>query len=490
MEKSFVGTRALDDVALDLHRGEVHALLGENGAGKSTLIKILAGVYQADAGTFLLDGKPVEPAPGALPIAFIHQDLGLVDTMTVAENVALIAGYRRRAGLIDWRGTRRAGVEALSRLSTDIDPDARVGGLSAADKAIVAIARALALDAQIVVLDEPTAALPEQDVSRLLDTVVRLRDRGVAVLYVTHRLDEVFRIADRITVLRNGKRVRSDPVSAVDSAQLVHAIVGRPLDEVFVTPVAETGRVVMEVEELTVRKVGPVSFSLRAGEILGLVGLRGAGQAEIGRAIYGDMEIRGGVVRLDGADARVRAPFEATRRGIGFVSSKRREESLAGGLTVRENLYPDPGLFGRSAFTPIGPARERQDAREIIRRFSVRPADPERIIATLSGGNQQKIIVARWLAAGRRVIVLEEPTLGVDVGAKAEIYGLFQEALDAGMAILLISADMEEVAGIAHRALVFNRGRITHEVGRDQLSVSKLVALSADSADTAHTGKD
>ncbi|MDM9625088.1 sugar ABC transporter ATP-binding protein [Rhizobium sp. S152] len=490
LQKRFLGTRALDDVSLDLYSGEVHALLGENGAGKSTLIKILAGVYTADEGEFLLDGVAVRPAPGVMPIAFIHQDLGLVDTMTVAENVALVAGYPRRAGMIDWDEARHASIRALSVLGVEIEPDTKVGKLSAADKAIVAIARALTLNAKIVVLDEPTAALPEKDVSRLLDTVARLRDRGVAVLYVTHRLDEVFRVANRITVLRNGRMVRTDRIGEVDAATLVHSIVGRPLQDVFVTPVAEAGRAVLSLADVVVKNVGPVSFEVRSGEVLGLVGLRGAGQTEIGRALFGDALLEAGTIRLDGREITPRSPLEASRDGIGFVSSKRREESLAGGLTVRENLYPDSRLYGKSAFSPISRKSERRSANEIIRRFSVRPADSERIIATLSGGNQQKIILARWLAAGRRVIVLEEPTLGVDVGAKAEIYGLFQNALDAGTAILLISSDMEEVAGIAHRALVFNRGRILHEVGREQLSVPRLVALAADDQSQSRKGAE
>jgi ribose transport system ATP-binding protein len=487
LEKIFLGTRALDGVDLELYAGEVHALLGENGAGKSTLIKLLAGVYTPDGGEFLLKGAQSRPGID-LPIAFIHQDLGLVDTLTVSENVALIAGYKRSSGFIHWQRTREAAVKALARLDADIDPDTIVGRLSAADKAIVAIARSLALDAEIVVLDEPTAALPAQDVVKLLEAVDRLRSRGVAVLYVTHRLDEVFRIADRITVLRNGAKVRSDLVAEVNSASLVHSIVGRPLEDVFVSPVAQSGETVLELNNVEVSGVGPVSFSVRAGEVLGLVGLRGAGQAEIGRAIYGDLHVDAGAFRLEGRLISPSSPMAASRLGIGFVSSKRREESLAGGLTVRENLYPEPKLFGRSALSPTLPRQEKAAAADVIRQYSVRPADSERVIATLSGGNQQKIIVARWLVAGRRVIVLEEPTLGVDVGAKAEIYGLFQKALDAGMSVILISADMEEVAGIAHRALVFNRGEITNEVSRENLTVSRLVALASDQNTRARAG--
>ncbi len=484
--KRFLGTQALGDVDLDLHRGEVHALLGENGAGKSTLIKMLAGVYAPDGGEIRLDGQVVRPVAGRLPIAFIHQDLGLVDTMTVAENVALVAGYHWRFGLIDWSATWRAAVEALQVLGSDIDPGQVVGDLTAADKAIVAIARALALHVEVVVLDEPTAALPESDVARLLACVRRLREEGVAVLYVTHRLDEVFRIADRVTVLRNGRRVCSEPIAALDAAGLVHRIVGRPLEEVFVTPVAESGATVLEVENLRAGSAGPVSFRLQAGEVLGLVGLRGAGQEAIGRALFGDLAISGGQVRLDGEPLHLETPCDAARRGIGFVSSKRREESLANGLTVRENLFPDVLLTGGHPWAPVMPSREHARTREVIDRFSVRPRDSEAVIANLSGGNQQKIIVARWLVANRRLIVLEEPTLGVDVGAKAEIYALFQKALDAGTSVLLISSDMEEVAGISHRALVFNRGRIAREVAREELSVPALTALAASQSSNPH----
>ncbi|PZQ83059.1 MAG: sugar ABC transporter ATP-binding protein [Ancylobacter novellus] len=484
--KRFLGTQALDGVDLDLRRGEVHALLGENGAGKSTLIKMLAGVYAPDSGEVRLDGEAVWPGAVRLPIAFIHQDLGLVDTMTVAENVALIAGYPRCLGLIDWTATRRAAVNALSVLGSDIDPNRAVGELTAADKAIVAIARSLALKVDVVVLDEPTAALPENDVAKLLDCVRRLREGGVAVLYVTHRLDEVFRIADRVTVLRNGRRVSSEPIGALDAAALVHRIVGRPLEEVFVTPLARSGATVLDVEDLRADMAGPVSFRLQAGEVLGLVGLRGAGHEAVGRALFGDLPLSGGQVRLDGRVLDLSSPHAAARQGIGFVSSKRREESLANGLTVRENLFPDALLTGGGAFVPVLPARELARAREVIDRFSVRPRDSEATIATLSGGNQQKVIVARWLIASRRLIVLEEPTLGVDVGAKAEIYALFQKALDAGTSVLLISSDMEEVTGISHRALVFNRGRIAREVPREELSVPYLTALAANQSLTPH----
>jgi ribose transport system ATP-binding protein len=479
LTKRFTGTLALDEVDFDVRAGEVHALLGENGAGKSTLIKVLAGVYPADGGEIRLAGRPVDPQAGTLPITFIHQDLGLVDTMTVAENVALIAGYPRRNGLISWSMARTIAVDALERMGGGVDPDARVGDLPAAEKSIVAIARAMAVRCDILVLDEPTAALPESDVTRLLDVLRRLRANGVGIIYVTHRLDEVFRIADRVTVLRDGRRVRVSAIADTTPSALVHDIVGRSLSELFIKPSAKTSGKVLNVKGLIADRVGPVSFSIAAGEILGLVGLRGAGHRAIGRAIFGDTAIAAGELTLDGEELKPASPEDAIRRRIGFVSSKRREESLAPSMTVRENLFVNPVTNGMRLLQPIRPANEQKRCLEALTRFSVRPRDPERIIATLSGGNQQKVIVARWMESGCRLLVLEEPTFGVDVGSKAEIYQLLEEALDRGLAVLLISSDFEEVAGICHRALIFDRGRVTAELPHNELSLARLTALAS-----------
>ncbi|WP_119272967.1 sugar ABC transporter ATP-binding protein [Taklimakanibacter deserti] len=479
LTKRFTGTLALDEVDLEVRAGEVHALLGENGAGKSTLIKVLAGVHRADNGEIRLDGRPVDPEAEKLPITFIHQDLGLVDTMTVAENVALIAGYPRRNGLISWAAARTVAVNALERMGGGVDPDARVGDLPAADKSIVAIARAMAVRCDLLVLDEPTAALPEADVTRLLDVLKRLRANGVGIVYVTHRLDEVFRIADRVTVLRDGRRVRSCAIADTTPSALVHDIVGRSLAELFIKPSAKTSAKVLDVDGLIADGVGPVSFSIAQGEILSLVGLRGAGHRAIGRAIFGDSAITAGTLSLAGEKLKPASPEEAIRRQIGFVSSKRREESLAPSMTVRENLFVNPVTNGMRLLQPIRPAHEQERCLNSLIRFSVRPRDPERIIATLSGGNQQKVIVARWMEAGCRLLVLEEPTFGVDVGSKAEIYQLLEEALDQGLAVLLISSDFEEVAGICHRALIFDRGRVTAELPRSELSLARLTALAS-----------
>ncbi len=482
LTKRFTGTLALDAVDFDVRAGEVHALLGENGAGKSTLIKVLAGVHRADTGLVRLRGRAVDPVTEKLPITFIHQDLGLVDTMTVAENVAVLAGYPRRRGLISWRGARAAATDALQRMGGGVDPDARVGTLPAAEKSIVAIARAIAVKSDLLVLDEPTAALPEADVARLLEVLRRLRASGIGIVYVTHRLDEVFRIADRVTVLRDGRRVTTEAVEDTNPQALIYSIVGRSLAELFIKPSAAIAQAVLTVDGLATREVGPVTFSVAAGEILGLVGLRGAGHDVVGRAIFGDLPIEAGTVALGHEALRVASPRDAIRSGIGFVSSKRGEESLARSMTVRENLFINPVTAGTRLLQPILPAAEQTRARRVLQRYGVRPPAPERVIATLSGGNQQKVIVARWMEAGSRLLVLEEPTFGVDVGSKAEIYRLLQEALDQGLAVLLISSDFEEVAGICHRALIFDRGRVAAELARTELSIARLTALASGAA--------
>jgi ribose transport system ATP-binding protein len=480
--KRFGGTLALDGVSFELRVGEIHALLGENGAGKSTLIKILAGVYRADQGRVRIKGDVVDPLAGGSPTSFIHQDLGLVDTMTVAENVAVTAGYARRAGLIDWRSARTRALKALDRMGGGIDPDARVNELAAAEKSIVAIARAMAAPCDILVLDEPTATLPERDVTRLLDALRVLKSSGLGIIYVTHRLDEVFRLADRATVLRDGRKISDNAVRDITPSSLVHDIVGRPLTEVFAKPVEPTGRATLRVNDLIAAQFGPVSFSVMSGEITGLVGLRGAGHEGVGRALFGDKKVMGGNILLEGKEIAPRGPADAIGRGVGFVSSKRGEESLARTLTVRENLFLNPAMTGTRVTQFVRPSVERARCLQILRRFTVRPADPERGISLLSGGNQQKVVVARWMDARSRLLVLEEPTIGVDVGSKAEIYHLLQHSVEHGLAVLLISSDFEEVAGICNRALIFNRGRITAELSGADITMARLIAQA--SADT------
>lgn len=481
LSKTFTGTHALDRVDFDLCGEEVHALLGENGAGKSTLIKILAGLpeYEPDEGEVWIKNEPFQFFTQELPISFIHQDLGLVESMTVAENIALTLGYRMNRGLISWRETKSRAEDVLSFMGSTVDSDTVVAQLPSAERSIVAIARALAANKEIVVLDEPTATLPENDVARLFEFLKQLRKRKVGILYVTHRLDEVYRIADRVTVLRNGKKVSTTMVKDTSPDELVFKIVGRPPSEVFIKPPPPVARVMLEVCGIRVGCTEPVSFQLKVGEILGLVGLRGAGHQDVGRGLFGDRHIYDGTVKINGETVHPAAPEEAMALGVGFLSSKRAEESLAGSLLVRENIYLNPVGRETGVLSIVQKHAEKKRCDDVLFRFTVRPRDGERLVSTLSGGNQQKVILARWFESGSKIMILEEPTFGVDVGAKADIYVMMEKGLEEGRAVLLISSDFEEVAGICHRAIVFNRGRVIAEVARQDLSIENLTGLAS-----------
>jgi ribose transport system ATP-binding protein len=482
IRKRFAGTQALDGVDFQIRPGEIHALLGENGAGKSTLIKIMAGIYTADAGEIRVNGDLVVPRRDRLPISFIHQDLGLVETMSVAENVALIAGYRHTGPFISWRKTVDLARRALASLGADsIHATVNVGDLPAAERSIVAIARALATECKIVVLDEPTAALPEPDVIRLLDALRTLAASGIAIIYVSHRLDEVFRVAHCVTVLRDGRVVGTAEIADTSPDQLVRMIVGRSLSEMFVEPPPPSNRLLLEVDDLEVGHVGPISLSVKQGEMVGLAGLRGAGHLLVGRAIYGAADRVGGTVKIAGDQPSILGPKDAIKAGLGLVPNRRREEGLANGLSVTENLYMNPAVCGVRVGQLINPRIERTSANQRLRQLSVRPAEPGIVVSALSGGNQQKVVLARWFAIGAKLLILEEPTLGVDVGAKADVYKLINEALASGHGVLLISSDFEEICGICHRALIFDRGRISAELDRKSLNTELLTALATGS---------
>ncbi|GAA4689647.1 sugar ABC transporter ATP-binding protein [Phytohabitans rumicis] len=472
--KSFYGNRAVDDVSFDVPAGRVVALLGENGAGKSTVIKMLAGVYGRDAGHIFLDGQEITKPDG---ISFIHQDLGLVEWMTVAENIALATGFpggRRR--LVSWRAVRRQAEQTLALIGGGIDPDTRIFDLPRTERSLLAIARALVGGAKLLVLDEPTASLPAADVERLFAVLRRLREDGVGMIYVSHRLDEIFQIADDVVVMRNGRVVGAAPTARFTPAELVRLIVGRETRPGAPGAVGE--RVRLELDGVRVGDVGPVDLRVRAGEVVGLVGLRGAGQEEVGRAVAGVLPARGGAMRLDGAPFAPRHSAMAVRAGVGFATSNRESDGIAAGLSVRENLFLNPSVWGRRLLVPGLTRTERAWAARLVREFDVRPADPERPIDTLSGGNQQKVIVARWFGVGRAVAVLEEPTMGVDVGAKSDIYALLRQAGERGTAALVVSTDLEEVAAICHRALVFHRGRVCRELAGADLTVSALMSAA------------
>ena len=478
VRKQFGGTLALKGVSFALKAGEILALLGENGAGKSTLIKIFAGVYTADGGSVLYHGEPYRhkaPKSGEVQrVAFIHQDLGLLEWMTVAENIAMSVGFPRRGGIIHWDRAEELARRALDKIGAEIDPMRRVQHLTRTEKSLVAIARALAVDADVLVLDEPTASLPADDVVRLFASLKRLRDQGIGMIFVSHRLDEVFQIADRVVVLRDGSLVGDHPVASMDADQLVYLIVGRAPERLFAKATSEAGGRLLEVRGMRVEGGAPLDFTVDRGEIVGLVGLRGAGQENVGRALFGGRPFAGEVT-LAGAAYQPSGPKAAIAAGVGLIARERTEESTFPSLSIRENAFANPGAMGRSLFAVLPPWREAELATRLGRTVGLRPNDPHLPIEALSGGNQQKVVVGRWLGMGCSLLIAEDPTAGVDVGAKAEIYALINEALGRGMAILLISTDFEEVEKLCHRALVFSRGAIVDELAGEALTMDRLI---------------
>ena len=477
--KRFGGTQALNDVSMTVGRGEVVALLGENGAGKSTLIKILAGVYAVDGGTISYAGKDMTSAVRHMPISFIHQDLGLIDWMTVTENICLTLGYPRRLGLIAWSRARKLAQRALAKIGADIDPDLRIQDLTRTEKSLVAIARALATDAEILILDEPTASLPTDEVKRLFGALRRLREHGVGMIYVSHRLDEVFEIADRMVVLRDGRVAGERVVAQTSANETILLIVGREPSLVFRRPAEREGAARLELEDVEIGPVGPIGCRIHAGEIVGLVGLRGAGQEQVSRALFGVEAITGGRIRIDAMPVKLGSPRIAMDLGVNLVCADRVGEAIVAGLSVRENFFLNPQAAGHQPSSWLSPAKERAAAKRLGETVGLRPNDPNLAIELLSGGNQQKVAVGRWLNLKSKIYVFEDPTAGVDVGSKAEIYKLFDVALKEGAAILIVSTDLEEVAKVCHRALVFSRGRIVDELHAEDLSVSNLLAAAS-----------
>ena len=483
--KRFGGTTALRNVSLHLDAGEVLALLGENGAGKSTLIKSLAGIHAPDEGRILFkdeiyNHRPPKPNEKQR-VAFIHQDLGLVEWMTVAENVGLGQGFSRSNGLINWGKTEERASQALAKVGCNFDPTCRVESLSRTEKSLVAIARALAADADVLVLDEPTASLPADEVERMFGVLRDLRNRGVGMIYVSHRLDEIFRIADRVAVLRDGQLVGAKKVTDTTPSELVNMIVGREVKDLYVRATLNRGRETLRVTNLSVADA-PVSFAAHQGEVLGLVGLRGAGQESVARALFG-AEPATGTAQLDGKPLDLSSPQSALKQGIGLIARDRTEESVALSLSVRENMFLNPLAIGRTLMSILSPSAEAEKARAIGDEVGLRPNDPALPVEALSGGNQQKIVVGRWLATGRKLLIAEDPTAGVDVGAKSEIYRLIARALDSGLTVIVVSTDFEEVAHICHRALVFSRGAIVAEIAERGLTTQSLIhAASASEA--------
>jgi ribose transport system ATP-binding protein len=475
LSKVFPGQVALTGVALDVRAGEVHALVGQNGSGKSTLIKILAGLYQPDPGAeawvnetpFHLGSVTAAHEAG---LRFIHQDLGLVPTFDVVDNLALGQRYHSRWWLSDAREALAARA-LLAEIDVDVDVSRPLSQLSAAECTAVAIARALRGGVShrgLLIFDEPTASLPAADVERLFRLIRTVKAQGTAVLYVTHRMSEVFEIADRVTVLRDGQRVLTAPVSEVDHAMLVEHIVGRPLDEFY--PEAPTPRtnVALEARSLRTRRLHRLSFSAFQGEILGFAGITGSGREEVASALFGATPWLGGELAINETVVDRLDPASAIRLGVAYLPSDRKRESAIPAFNVRENLTLPKLKTQRGHWLGIRP--ERNETRSWLERLHVRPVEPDRLFSILSGGNQQKVVLARWLRCDAKVLVLDEPTQGVDVGAKSMIYETLSAAAQQGTAVIVASSDAEELARICDRVIVLCDGEVRAELFGSQLS--------------------
>lgn len=470
VSKSFAGIKALDDVSLEVLPGEVHCVLGQNGAGKSTLIKVLSGVYPPDGGEIVWNESPVAIAnPIAaidLGIATMYQELDVVDGLTVAENIFL--GHEIASGGITRR--RQANKEAaalMERLGhAGIRPTTEVGLLSAAKKQIVSMARALSHDTKLIIMDEPSAVLDSEEVKNLFRVVEELTSSGIAVIYISHRLEEIRQVGDRITVIKDGKSMATNlPVSDTPTQELIRLMTGRTVENDFpaAVAVAADAPVVLDVQGLAVRGVfSDVSFTVHAGEVVGLAGLVGAGRSEILETVYGARKATSGTIAVDGRQLPKGSVPDAVDAGMGLSPEERKSQ----GLLLKEPIYRNVTLASFARHARFGLLNERSEkvaARTEMEAVELRPADPDRVTGTLSGGNQQKIMLARWLEHGTRVLLLDEPTRGVDVGARAEIYSLIRELSAAGTAIVIVSSEIDEVLGLADRILVIAEGRVIHQ---------------------------
>ena len=484
--KRFPGVVALDGVDFELERGEVHVLLGENGAGKSTLVKMLAGAYRPDEGEILLDGEAasISSATDAqkLGISTIYQEFNLVPQFTVAENIFL-GRQPRRFGFVDRRKMREEARKLLDRMKVLVDPDALVSNLGVAQRQMVEIAKALSLNARILIMDEPTASLSGQEVERLFEIVRGLKEEEVAMIFISHHLEEVSEIGDRVTVLRDGKVVDRVPASTKHS-ELVRMMVGRSVEAQFPRRRPEVGEVLLEVKNLSREGVlEDVSFSLRAGEVVGVAGIVGAGRTELARAIFGADPGDAGEVWVEGRRMERGDPREAKRRGMGFVTEDRQGQGIVPPLSVAENL----GLASLERNTHVGLVNrreQRKQARKMIEDLNIRTPGPEQEIRFLSGGNQQKTVIGKWLLADSKVLIMDEPTRGIDVGAKVEIYELMNELTQNGAGILMISSDLPEVLGMSDRILVMSGGRITGELSMEEANGENIMELATQGTET------
>ncbi|KSV88798.1 sugar ABC transporter ATP-binding protein [Sinorhizobium sp. GL28] len=483
ISKSFPGVKALSDVSLSLYPGSVTALIGENGAGKSTLVKILTGIYQPDGGTIRVAEQevhfPTALAAARAGVTAIHQETVLFDELSVAENIFLGHAPRNRFGLIDWKKLNTDARALLARAGADLDPTIRLRDLGIAKKHLVAIARALSVDAQVVIMDEPTAALSHKEIHELYALVERLKADGKAILFISHKFDEIFRIADRYTVFRDGTMVDEGLIADVSQDQLVRLMVGRAVGSVYPKKEVAIGAPVLTVSGYRhPTEFEDINFELRRGEILGFYGLVGAGRSEFMQSLIGVTRPSAGAVRLDGQVLVIRSPSEAIRSGIVYVPEERGRQGAIIGLPIFQNVtLPSLSRTSRSGFLKL--ANEFALAREYTARLDLRAASLDQDVGTLSGGNQQKVVIAKWLATKPKVIILDEPTKGIDIGSKAAVHAFMSELAAQGLSVIMVSSEIPEIMGMSDRVIVMREGRIAGRFERVDLTAEKLVRAAA-----------
>lgn len=480
LKKSFGGIKVLDHISFELRKGEVHALMGENGAGKSTFMKILAGLEKPDSGEIYLDGHPFRPASVQASlqagISMIHQELLAVPELTVAQNLFLGKEQTRLGG--KWIDSEKNNEEAarwLEKLGIGISPAAKMKSLSVAEMQMVEMAKALSNEARIIIMDEPTSALSDREAERLFGIIRELRGKGVAIIYISHKMDEIFRIADTITVFRDGRYIDSRPAEEYDATSLISVMVGRKLQDIFPQNTAEKGAVMYSVKNLSRKPAFEnISFDLHAGEILGVSGLVGAGRTEMARVLYGLDPADSGEVWLHGEPALPDSPQTAIRKGIGYVSEDRKIIGLITKLSILKNISLS-SLHRYSRYGWVNSSEEKLAVSKLVQQLRIKAGSLDQRVETLSGGNQQKVAIAKVLMAKPKVIILDEPTRGIDIGAKIEIYHLVRQLANEGLGVILISSELPEIIGLCDRVMVLSQGRQTALLNRNQISQEEIM---------------
>jgi ABC-type sugar transport system ATPase subunit len=483
--KSFPGVQALDQVSLAVQAGEIHALIGENGAGKSTLMKVLGGIHQRDSGSVLLDDKPFAPETPAdalrLGISSVHQEISLASNLTVAENI-FVGREPTRLDLINWRELYQKAGELLRSFGVRLEPKARVGSLSLALRQIVEIARALSHRPRVLMLDEPTSSLEAHEVTRLFKLLRDLANTGMGIIYVTHKLKEVFELADTVTVLRDGRWVATKPITQTNIDEVVRLMVGRELNQLYPPKAVGRGPELLRVEGLSLRgRFENISFTLHQREILGFAGLVGAGRSEVAQTLFGHHLADAGRVFLGGKELAVRSPGEAVRHGIAYLPEDRKASGLFRQMSLRENLF-SASLARHSRGGFIREKEVRESAATWVRDLDVRTPSVDQLMSLLSGGNQQKALIARWLDVHPRVLMADEPTRGIDVGAKAEIHALLRRLCQEGIGIIVISSELPEILGLCDRILVLHEGRLAGELAAVDATEEGIMRLATGQA--------